>query len=201
MGLLEIAYSGQRYVSRVMTKAMTIMDFYIMDRLILRFDSKMKGFSALPAIVSSAARLTAKTMTILKDNIKPSIYIGPHTWEPCVPDSLTHRLNPCGHLVVTELLEVCGRNCLVSMGRGLGGIRDLDRFSFCPTCLGNEGALTPTGEQKEYEDIDKNPKFINCDFRVEAKRAIPGTDARLQIEVHNAKRGVRLKGMRCKSVL
>ena len=156
-----MAYSGQRCVSRVMTEAVIVMDFYN-GELILRFVSNMNSFSAPAATVSSAARLTATTMAFFIDNIKRSIYIGPHTWEPCVPDSLTHRLNPCGHLVVTEMLEVCGRNCVVSKGQGLRGIRDLDRVFLCPTCLGSERAPTPTGEQKEYDDMDKKPSdFIH----------------------------------------
>jgi hypothetical protein len=143
------------------------------------------GFLGVAATVSPAATLTAKTMPSLLNNIKHSIYVGPHTWEPCVPDSLTHRLNPCGHLVVTEMLEVCGRNCVVSKG-----IKDLDRVFLCPTCLGNERASTPTDEAKEYDDRGKKSKeFLDCDFRDGGKRAI------------HAKKELRLKGMQCNSVL
>ena len=67
---------------------------------------------------------------------KNSIYLGPHTWEPCVSQSLTHRLNECGHLVVTEQLELCGRNCLVSERMGLSNAKDLDRYFVCSTCFG-----------------------------------------------------------------
>lgn len=57
-------------------------------------------------------------------NINRSVYVGPHTWEPYVPNSLTHRLDPCQHLVVIEWLEMCGRGCLVSKQAGGNRIRD-----------------------------------------------------------------------------
>ena len=149
--------------------------------------------------MSSAARLAAKAMAFSTDNIKRSIYIGPHTWEPCVPDSLTHRLNPCGHLVVTEMLEVCGRNCVVPKYGNLSGIRDLDRVFFCPSCPDNERATTHTGEQKEFDNLDKKPSdFISYDLSIGRNRAIHVSDTRQRTETLNAKKEM---GIRCKSVL
>ena len=159
----------------------------------------MNSFSALAATVSSAARLTAKAIAFFTDNIKRSIYIGPHTWEPCVPDSLTYRLNLCGHLVVTEMLKVCRRNYVVSKCRDLKGIRDLDWVFLCPTCLGNERAPTHIGEQKESYDLDKKPgDYINYDFLIGRNRAMHVPDTRQRTETLNAKKET---GMRCKSVL
>lgn len=63
---------------------------------------------------------------------QPSMYLSPHTWVPCVPNSLTHRLHPCGHLIVTDQLEMCGRNCLVSESADKERMRDLDRVFLCP---------------------------------------------------------------------
>jgi hypothetical protein len=68
-----------------------------------------------------------------------------HITPSCTSGALTHRLI-CGHLVVTERVEVCGRNCVYERdaqekgnGRGrekgfVASIRDLDQVWGCPCC-------------------------------------------------------------------
>ena len=56
--------------------------------------------------------------------------------EPYITDSLTYRLDPYGHLIVTKWLETCGRNCFISKQAGKRGVRDLDQVLLCPVCPG-----------------------------------------------------------------
>jgi hypothetical protein len=85
---------------------------------------------------------------------KTAIYLGPHTWEPCVSQSLTHRLNECGHLVVTDQLELCARNCLASERMVSSNTKDLDRYFVCSTCFdaGLCQALIPNEGSEPFLD-------------------------------------------------
>ena len=82
-------------------------------------------------------------------NIKHAVYMGPHTWEPCVPNSLTHRLDACQHLIITEQLELCGRNCIVSRQVSNDRVRNLDRIYLCPLCPGSNHRPTITPESSK----------------------------------------------------
>lgn len=43
-----------------------------------------------------------------------SHYNGPQLVEPCVGNALLHVLQPCGHRVMTQDVQLCGQNCLGS---------------------------------------------------------------------------------------
>ena len=123
---------------------------------------------------------------------KHSIYIGPHTWEPCVPNSLTHRLDPCQHLVVTEWLQPCGRNCLISKESGQYRVRDLDRVFRCPSChiLSHAGAVL---------DKAKNPSEL--DSKLFKKTATIRPISNLYQESFPKDEDMQMNETQCKAVL
>ena len=135
-------------------------------------------------------------------NIKHSVYIGPHTWEPCVLNSLTHRLDPCQHLVITERLEMCGRNCLVSKQAGGDRIRDLDRAFLCPLCPKVSRRLTITSEGSKAGDMeDKAKASPNSGSKLLKKTAINNSVSNLHPGPLHEHGDVRTNEIQCKSVL
>jgi hypothetical protein len=135
-------------------------------------------------------------------NIKHSVYIGPHTWEPCVPNSLTHRLYPCQHLVITEWLELCGRNCLTSKEVGEHRIRDLDRVFLCPSCPKFSHRPTNISEDVKAGDVpDEAKDSSNSDSKLFKKTAITWSVSNLRPRSLHENGNVRTKEIQCKSVL
>lgn len=118
-----------------------------------RPSSSSKPFSRIPHL-----RTPPSTLPPSPSRIHP--YTGNvHITPSCTSGSLTHRLI-CGHLVVTERVEVCGRNCGCSeekengrIGRGkeqdfVANIRDLDQVWGCPCCGSGGGEICGKGKGK-----------------------------------------------------
>ena len=135
-------------------------------------------------------------------NIKHSAYIVPHTWEPCVPNSLTHRLDPCQHLVVTERLEICGRNCLYSKQAAGERIRNLDQAFICPLCRKFSHRPTIGSEDVKAGDAEDEAKNSpNSDSIRLRKTTINNSIANLHLEERHKNGDMRMNEIQCKSVL
>jgi hypothetical protein len=133
---------------------------------------------------------------------KYSVYIGPHTWEPCVPSSLTHRLDPCHHLVITERLELCGRNCLISKEASRGRIRDLDRVFLCPLCPKFNRQLTNISKDVKAGDVPNEAKdSSNSDSKLLKKTAITQSISNLHPGSFHEHGDMRTNEIQCKSVV
>ena len=135
-------------------------------------------------------------------NIKHSIYIVPHTWEPCVPNSLTHRLGPCQHLVVTERLEMCGRNCLYSKQAARERIRNLDRAFICPLCRKISRRTTISSDDMKAADSEDEAEIpSNYDSMRLRKTAINNSIDFLHLEARHENGDMQVDEIKCKSVL
>ena len=135
-------------------------------------------------------------------NIKHSIYIGPHTWEPCVLNSLTHRLGPCQHFIVTERIEMCGRNCSISKQPAGDRIRDLDRVYLCPLCPRfSRHPKVSSGDVKAGSIEDEAEHSPNSDSKLLKKTVISNSINNLHLGSHHDDRDMRRHEIQCKSVL
>ena len=132
-------------------------------------------------------------------NIKHSAYIGPHTWEPCVPNSLTHRLDPCHHLVITEWFQPRGRNCLTSKEAGQYRVRDLDRVFRCPI-LSHLRASTAEGA-KAGAALDKPKDPCSSDSKLFKKTATTRSISNLYQESFRKDEDMQMNETQCKAVL
>ena len=135
-------------------------------------------------------------------SIKHSAYIGNHTWEPCVPDSLTHRLDPCRHLVITEQLELCGRNCLISQQAGSDRVRDLDRIFLCPLCPKSSHRPTITPKSSKPSVVKcRGRDRPNFGSRSSKTAAMDESITHLRRGSFNEDAEAQTSGIHCQSVL
>ena len=135
-------------------------------------------------------------------NIKHSAYMGPHTWEPCVPNSLTHRLDPCRHLVITEWLQSCGRNCLTSKEAGQYRVRDLDRVFRCPSCpILSHLRASIAEDAKAGTALDKAKDPSEPDSKLFKKTATTRSTGNLYQESFYKDRDMQMNEVQCKAVL
>ena len=119
-----------------------------------------------------------------------------------MPNSLTHRLDPCQHLVVTERLEICGRNCLYSKQAARARIRNLDRAFICPLCPKFSHRPTISSEDVKAGDGEEEAKdSSNSDSTRLRKTAINISIANLHLEARHKNGNMRMNEIQCKSVL
>ena len=102
-------------------------------------------------------------------------------------NSLTHRLDPCRHLVITERLEMCGRNCSISKQVGGDRIRDLDRAFLCPLCPKLSRLPTVASEDVRAGDVEDEAKASSdSDSKLLKKTAI--TQSIMDVSGHGRRR-------------
>ena len=119
-----------------------------------------------------------------------------------MPNSLTHRLDPCQHLVITERLELCGRNCLTSKEVGGDRIRDLDRAFLCPLCPKFNRRLINISEDVKAGDVpDEAKDSSNSDSKLLKKTAITQSISNLHPGSFHENGDMRTNEIQCKSVL
>ena len=119
-----------------------------------------------------------------------------------MPNSLTHRLDPCQHLVVTEQLEICGRNCLYSKQAARERIRNLDRAFVCPLCPKFNHRPTISSEDVRAGDgEDEAEDSSNSDSTCLRKTTMDNSIANLHLETSHENGDMRMNEIQCKSVL
>lgn len=119
-----------------------------------------------------------------------------------MPNSLTHRLDPCEHLIITERIEMCGRNCLVLKQASGDRIRDLDRVFLCPLCLKFSRRPTISSEDVKAGGVeDEAEDSSNSDSKLLKKTAINNSISTLHLGHCQENGDMRTNGIQCKSVL
>ena len=119
-----------------------------------------------------------------------------------MPNSLTHRLDPCQHLVVTERLEMCGRNCLYSKQAARERIRNLDRAFICPLCPKLSHCPTISFDDVKAGDGEDEAKDSpNSDSMQLRKTAINNSIASPHLEARHENGNMRTNEIQCKPVL
>ena len=116
--------------------------------------------------------------------------------------SLTHRLGPCQHLVVTERVEPCGLNCSISKQAAGDRIRDLDRVFNCPLCPRfSRRPIVSSGDVKACSIKDEAGDSPNSDFKLLKKKATNNSINNLHLGLYREHRDMRKHEIQCKSVL
>ena len=117
-----------------------------------------------------------------------------------MPNSLTYRLGPCQHLIITEQIEMCGRNCIVSKQAAGDRIRDLDRVFLCPLCPEFSRRPTTSSVDVKADGVEgEAEKSSNSDSELLKTIAINNSIGNLHLRHHQKNADVRTN--QCKSVL
>lgn len=77
---------------------------------------------------------TQKPLPRTPSGQRSTLYVSAHISDPCTTGALTHRLEPCGHLVITTQPETCGKNCQTLVCQ-YANPKSLDESFVCPICL------------------------------------------------------------------
>ena len=119
-----------------------------------------------------------------------------------MPNSLTHRIDPCQHLVITECLEVCGRNCRTSKEASEDRIRDLDRIFLCPLCPKVNDYLTAISKDKDAGAMQVGAKTLSIVEPVPLEdTAVVEYNGRGQSEPVYKAGNMQIRTIKCKAVL